>query len=168
MVRMAEMAASRADGDVLVALGLGSCIGLALVDFAGGAAALAHVVLPDSQDGHGPAAAAKFADTAVPAILREAAVLGIPRSRLTAVLVGGAQMFNFGARQGNTMDIGVRNADAVRRALAQERVRITAEVTGGNVGRTIRVYVGSGLVTCKAAGGAELTVAGREPLERAA
>jgi hypothetical protein len=42
-----------------------------------------------------------------------------------------------------------------------------AEVTGGSVGRTIRVYVGAGSVTCKEAGGSEfeLPVA---PLRRAA
>ena len=46
MVRMGELAASAVAGDVLVSLGLGSCIGLALVDRRLGVAGLAHVVLP--------------------------------------------------------------------------------------------------------------------------
>ena len=167
MVRMAEMTASKAPGDVLVALGLGSCIGLALVDDSAGAAALAHVVLPDSHESRGAAAAAKFADTAVPALVREAVAVGARRNRLQAILVGGAQMFSVGPKVSNTMDIGLRNAAAVRRALDAERIPVLAEVVGGSVGRTIRVYVGTGSVTCKEAGGAEAEITATQ-LRRAA
>ena len=48
MVRMGEIAASRAAGEVLVAIGLGSCIGLVLVDSGTSVAGLAHVMLPES------------------------------------------------------------------------------------------------------------------------
>ena len=48
MVRMGELAASKTAGDMLVTLGLGSCIGLVLLDRRMGVAGLAHVVLPDS------------------------------------------------------------------------------------------------------------------------
>ena len=70
MVRMGELAVSSAAGDVLVSLGLGSCIGLALVDRKMGIAGLAHVVLPDSagQDDAGPG---KFADRAVTVHLKD-------------------------------------------------------------------------------------------------
>ncbi len=116
------------------------------------------MVLPDSSEGRGAHTAAKFADTAVPALLAEALALGAGRTRLRAVLVGGAQMFSVGARAANTMDIGLRNAAAVRRALAAQRIPVAAEVTGGSVGRTVRVYAESGLITCKQAGGAEVPV----------
>ena len=56
MVRMGELAASAVAGDVLVSLGLGSCIGLALLDRRVGVAGLAHVVLPSS-GGNAPAPA---------------------------------------------------------------------------------------------------------------
>ena len=46
MVRMGELAVSSAPGHVLVSLGLGSCIGLGLIDRRMGIAGLAHVVLP--------------------------------------------------------------------------------------------------------------------------
>ena len=65
MVRMGELAASAVAGDVLVSLGLGSCIGLALLDRRLGVAGLAHVVLPES-GGHAQRNAWKFADFAVP------------------------------------------------------------------------------------------------------
>ena len=48
MVRMGELAISDTPGDVLVSLGLGSCIGLALVDKRAGVAGLAHIVLPQT------------------------------------------------------------------------------------------------------------------------
>ena len=68
MVRMGELATSAVAGDVLVSLGLGSCIGLALVDRAAGVAGLAHVVLPDS-GGNAEPGTYKFADIAVPELI---------------------------------------------------------------------------------------------------
>jgi chemotaxis protein CheD len=153
MVRMAEIACSRNAGDVLVGLGLGSCIGLALTDESDRAAALAHIVLPSSDGGStNPRAAAKCADTAVPALLDEIVRLGVPVRRVVATLVGGAQMF----AMGSSMDIGSRNEEAVREALARQGIPVRAAVTGGSVGRTIRVYVGLGRVTYKEAGGQEI------------
>ncbi len=146
MARMAEIAVSRHEADVLVALGLGSCIGVALLDRASLAAGLAHVVLPESRAG--AATPGKFADTAVPELLRQVTALGATASRLHAVLVGGAQMFASGA--GGALDIGRRNEQAVRTALAVAGVPVTTTLTGGTAGRTMRVHVGTGLVTCKA------------------
>jgi chemotaxis protein CheD len=153
MARMAEIVVSRTEGDVLIGLGLGSCIGLALVDGGQRAAALAHVVLPAASR-HGAAAAAKFADTAVPAMVLDLERLGIGRSSLGAVLVGGAQMFAVGGG----MDIGSRNEAAVREALKQARIPVIAAMTGGSVGRTMKVYVGERRVSYKEAGGPEVNL----------
>lgn len=157
MVRMAELAASQDSGDVLTALGLGSCVGVALLDGSGAVAALAHVVLPDSAEATDATAGkpAKFADTAVPTLIDEMLRMGARRSGLYAVLVGGAQMFSLG---GGSLDIGRRNEAGVRAALELAGVPVRTAVTGGGVGRTLRVYVGTGLVTCKEAGGTELDV----------
>src|SRR5213592_1698844 len=112
MARMAEIASSRTAGDVLVGLGLGSCIGLALTDDSDRAAALAHIVLPVSSEARSSdtASVAKFADIAVPALVNEMVRLGVPVSRVFATLVGGAQMF----AMAGSMDIGARNEEAVR------------------------------------------------------
>src|SRR2546421_6082077 len=90
-VRMGEMLASSTSGDELVAIGLGSCIGLALVDRSAGVAGLAPVVLPDSGGTAGPAA--KFAHLALPAPLEKGTGLGAHKERLEAALGRGAQMF---------------------------------------------------------------------------
>ena len=59
-VRMGEIAVSAKPGEVLLSLGLGSCIGLALVDQRRGIAGLAHIMLPEAIAGGGPIG--KFAD----------------------------------------------------------------------------------------------------------
>jgi chemotaxis protein CheD len=163
MVRMGEFAFSATAGDMLVSLGLGSCIGLALLDRRATVAGLAHVVLPAAEGRDG--APGKFADTAVPALLEAVLGLGARRMRLEAVLVGGASMFSFG---GNGLEVGQRNDAAVREELAKLRIPVLAAETGGSKGRTVRVHVEAGLVTSKAAGEAELELYPKALTTRAA
>jgi chemotaxis protein CheD len=151
MVRMGEYAVSPAGGDGLVSLGLGSCIGLVLVDRRAAVAGLAHVVLPALGEGD-TTTPAKFADTAVEALAGAMEELGARRASLEAVLVGGASMF---ASASAGLDVGQRNADAVRDELARVRIPVAAEDTGGSKGRTVRVAAGSGRVTARAAGARE-------------
>jgi chemotaxis protein CheD len=157
MVRMGELAVSRAPGEVLVSIGLGSCIGVALVDRARSIAGLAHVMLPESTGAPDAAARWKFADVAVPALLDKVLALGASRPRVEAVLVGGARMFSFG---GSSLDIGARNEQATLEQLAERNVNVVARATSGTKGRTIRVYVDEGRITCKEAGGAEESLVG--------
>src|SRR3954468_12026586 len=96
MVRMGELAASAHSDDVLVSIGLGSCIGFALVDESRGIAGLAHIMLPDSSAMSGAGAAHRYADQAIPALLGQVLALGAQKSLLRAVLVGGAKMFAMG------------------------------------------------------------------------
>lgn len=148
---MGEHAAIAGAGATLATIGLGSCIGLALVD--GRVAGLAHVVLPDS-GGQSAAEPGKYADLAVPVLLEAVLALGAVRPRLRAVLVGGAQMFSFSG-SGSELDIGGRNHAAVVDQLEAHGIKIGATATGGNTGRTVRVYPESGLVVAKEAGGKE-------------
>jgi chemotaxis protein CheD len=148
-VRMGELATSAAAGDTLVSLGLGSCIGLALLDRRTGVAGLAHVVLPDS--GGQPADnKLKFADHAVPELVQRVVAKGGRRLRLEAALVGGASMF---ATSSTTLEVGQRNEAAVREQLKALRIPVIAAETGGKRGRTIRVYVDATMVTVREAGG---------------
>jgi len=149
MVRMGELVASRSAGENLVTLGLGSCIGLALLDRRTGVAGLAHVVLPDSA-GHTGVNQFKFADHAVPELINKVVALGARRSMLEAVLVGGASMF---AAIGSSMEVGLRNSEAVRAQLDRARIKIVAEATGGTRGRTVRINPQSGVVLVREAGG---------------
>jgi chemotaxis protein CheD len=151
VVRMGELAASASAGDVLVCVGLGSCIGLALVCRRGRACGLAHIVLPDS-GGREADRPGKFAERAVPALIAALGPHGVRPDSLDAVLVGGAQMFS----TSTGMEIGARNEAAVRAALLLAGIPVTATATAGSVGRTVRVHVASGTVTVREAGSKEV------------
>lgn len=167
VVRMGELAVSAGPDDVLTSIGLGSCIGLALVDAERKVAGLAHIMLPARPDRTPDTAVGKFADTAVPALLDAVLAAGARRARLAAYMVGGAQMFTFGGRG---TDVGTRNDQAVRDALAALGLRVRVAETGGTKGRTIRVRAADGSVTVKESGGVETTIspAARAPTPVAA
>jgi chemotaxis protein CheD len=146
MARMGELCASSTEG--LVALGLGSCIGLVLMDRRKGVAALAHVVLP-AAEGHHDVKQFKFADNAVPELVKRVVALGARKPMLEAVLVGGASMF---AGTGSSLEVGSRNEAAVRAELVKARIKVVAAATGGTRGRTVRVDPPKGVVTVREAG----------------
>jgi chemotaxis protein CheD len=157
MVRIGELAVSRDPDEVLVSIGLGSCIGLALVDRTRSLAGLAHVMLPESGSNASDAAPAKFADLGVPALLERMTQLGASPSRLEAVLVGGASMFSFTS---SALEMGARNEEATREHLKRAGITVAAAETAGSAGRTIRVFVDKGIVVCKAVGGREQVLLG--------
>ena len=151
-VSMGELAISSTPGDELVARGLGSCIGLALVDRVAGVAGLAHIVLPEAPDTHGNAG--KFADRAVPALISQMCTAGASQRRLEAAIAGGAKMFDLSG----DLDIGGRNEAAVRAELTRRGVEVRAAATGGNRGRTMRIAVADCAVTVKESGGGTITL----------
>jgi chemotaxis protein CheD len=161
MVRMGELAVSDTADDTLVSIGLGSCIGLVLVDDAQPLAGLAHIVLPESGPGEETGGQAKFADRAVPALVHGLEELGARRSRLRAALVGGAEMFSFGSSSG--FEIGARNEAATREALDAAGITVRAAATSGSHGRTVRVRVGDGVVTAREAGGPDTILLNARP-----
>ncbi len=152
MVRMGEFAVSRTPGDVLVSIGLGSCIGLCLIDRRRQAVGLAHVMLPSGGPGEMPG---KFAPSAVPTLVDALQELGAVPTSLEAVLVGGAQMFSFGNAGAGRLDVGARNDEATRVALDAARIPVIADATGGNTGRTVRVLAGEPRIVVKEAGAGE-------------
>jgi chemotaxis protein CheD len=130
MVRMGELAASGTPGHVLVSLGLGSCIGLALLDRRARIAGLAHIVVP-AADGQAAENPRKFADLALPELLDAVQELGAGRMRLEAVVVGGASMFMVAS---GSLDVGQRNEIAVRQLLeaggVDEELVVARELAG--------------------------------------
>lgn len=135
MVGIGEQAIAHEPGSALVALALGSCIGLVLLDgVAGRAVGLAHVMLPNSAVAADPdTVPTRFADLAVPALADGLAAARVERAALEAVIVGGARMFSF------ELDVGPRNERAVRDALRRAGIPLRASDTGGTRGRTVRV-----------------------------
>jgi chemotaxis protein CheD len=153
-IGMGKMGVCRSEDDGLYALGLGSCIGLAVLDRGARIGGLAHIVLPESspEEGEEPG---KFADRAVPELIFRMRTAGASPRRLEAVLVGGARMFATG-----DLDIGARNTEAVQEALDALNVKVHASATGGSLGRSVRVSAANGTVTMKEVGGKTVVILG--------
>lgn len=122
--------------DTIRTSGLGSCVGVVLYDEYKKIAGLLHVMLPDSSlDRSDKLNEAKFADTGVYALMELLKAEGVRPMSLKAKIAGGAQMFQFGSS--DTIRIGPRNIEAVKKELKRLSIRIVAEDTGGSSGRTI-------------------------------
>lgn len=139
-------------GAVLACYGLGSCVCLALYDPAAQVAGMAHVVLPSAQHGRSQDLPGKYADTALPALVQALVEAGASRPRLLAKMAGGANVLPL---EGGWLDIGSRNAEAVRAALAAARIPLVAQDTGGTCGRTVHLAAASGQMRVTVAGRGE-------------
>jgi len=115
---------------------LGSCIGLAIWDAELRLAGMAHILLPDSRGQASESLPGKYADLAVPTLVRSLLERGANRERLRAKFAGGARMFTRVA-VGGAGDVGASNVSAVKHALIAVRVSILAEDVGGNRGRKV-------------------------------
>lgn len=153
---MSQIEVSSKAGTVLVAPSLGSCIGLAFYDPDSKIAAMAHIVLPDSAKVvKENESLGKYADTAVPEMLNKIISMGAKKNRLIVKMAGGAQMFNL-QKGANILNIGLRNAVAVKAALSKEGLSVTKADTGGNKGRTFKLDVQSGYFSVKIIGQEEV------------
>lgn len=153
IARMGEIVLSSSHNTVLRALGLGSCIGLCMYDPAIKLAAIAHVMLPESRNGSSQDQG-KYADTAVPKLINEMISRGASKHRLKIAIAGGAQLFSFEGSN-DRLDVGKRNTEAVKRALAKVNLHISAEDVGGKTGRTVSLDSQTGEVFVKQVGGIE-------------
>jgi len=142
-VGMADLKVANYKDAILKTTGLGSCVGLALFDPYTGIAGMAHVMLPHSEIAReGKLNVAKYADTAVPELVKQMTALGAGQRRLIAKMAGGAQMFAFSGS--DTMRIGPRNVEMVKKLLNQLNIPLLGEDTGANFGRTIEFYNSTG------------------------
>jgi chemotaxis protein CheD len=137
---------------------LGSCVGVVLYDRVARLGGLAHIVLPAAQgavDHPG-----KYADTAIPALLVEfeRRLANRTRPRLTAKLVGGANMFPVNPDPRSTLNIGRRNQEAIEQILADLKIPILARDLGGTSGRRLTLDTTSGMVAIKVPGGADYEI----------
>lgn len=144
-VGMADLNAI-AESGILRTTGLGSCVGLTLYDPVSKVAGMAHIMLPSSSIAReGQLNRAKYADTAIPALLELLSQLGAAKTRLQAKLAGGAQMFSFSGNN-DLMRIGARNVESCKEILHDLKIPISGEDTGGSYGRTIELSNETGIM----------------------
>ncbi|MFH5183193.1 chemotaxis protein CheD [Paenibacillus sp. TAB 01] len=144
-VGMADLNVAHLTG-VLKTTGLGSCVGLTLYDSKAKVAGMAHVMLPNSEIAReGSLNIAKYADTAIPELVRRMESLGAFVRRMEAKMAGGAQMFAF-AGNSDTMRIGPRNVESCKDMLERYGIPLRAEDTGGSYGRTVEFDCDNGIL----------------------
>lgn len=125
---------------------LGSCIGLVLHDTRRRVGGMAHIVLPRS--GGQSNLPGRYADTAVPELLRLIAAAGGEVRSLTAKIAGGATMFG----PDRTNAIGEQNLAEVEKFLDAARIPVVTRHCGGRQGRRLAYDVRTGLVQLEMVG----------------
>ncbi|PRG17580.1 chemoreceptor glutamine deamidase CheD [Burkholderia multivorans] len=111
--------------DMVLTTVLGSCVAACLHDPFAGIGGMNHFMLPDDgADAGAPASESmRYGAYAMEVLINELIKAGARRDRFEAKVFGGAAVL----AGMTTINIGDRNADFVRRYLALERIRITAE-----------------------------------------
>jgi chemotaxis protein CheD len=152
-VGLAEYAISRNPDEILVAYGLGSCIGVVMTDPGTGLSGLLHAVLPRAGDGLSSATANphKYVESGIESLIASLVKAGAERARLIVRIVGGANMV-MSSDSTHPFDIGTRNIEAARSTLNRLKMALTAAEVGGHSGRTVRVYIAQSRVTVRVIG----------------
>ena len=111
---------------------VGSCVAIVLHDPVSRTAALAHVQLPTSVD-QAVSELGRYADTAVPELVRLLQERSGPRVSPVAHIAGGADMFPVSQAR----SVGRLNVTAVKSLLLSHQIPIITEHCGGTLARRL-------------------------------
>jgi chemotaxis protein CheD len=151
VIGMGEIAVSGSPSVVLTCIGLGSCIAVCAYDKVAKIGGMIHIVLPQH---HGDTINdyTKFADTGVPLLIQEVIRQGGDKRRMVVKIAGGAQM-TIAPGLKDTFKTGERNLVQVLTTLEQLGLGLKAAEVGGNLGRTVKLYIDTGIFTVKTVNG---------------
>lgn len=149
-VGLGERVISRDPQDILVAYGLGSCLGIGMVDPQKKICGLLHAVLPERTNGTDPTNP-KYVDSGIEGLINEMVKAGADQNRLVIRIAGGANML-IAPGLSKTFDIGTRNIQTAHQTFEKLKMKIANEEVGGNRGRTVRMYVAQGRMTVRVIG----------------
>lgn len=130
-------------GKTLTTNGLGSCLGVALIDAVAGVAGLIHIMRP-APDENEDISGAKFADPGIELLIDAMEQEGASQHRIEAKLAGGSNMFSFSTTGAN---LGSRNVEQAERVLQDLGIPITGKDVGGNQARSLHFDGHSGQLT---------------------
>lgn len=153
-VGLGEIAVSQDQSEVLVAFGLGSCVGVGVYDPVKGIAGLLHAVLPEPLNGSDKDST-KYVGNGIKKLLEEVAKKGAVKERLIVRIAGGANMLTSPGLS-KSFDIGNRNIAMATSILDSLKIKILSQSIGGTIGRTFRVYVADGKMTIRMIGEKEI------------
>ena len=142
-VGIGQIAVSTDPTEVLVAYGLGSCVGVTFYDPGTRSGGMVHFLLQASEGrvsyGKEPA---RYADWGVSALLAELTRRGSYRAYLVIKLSGGAAVL--APAPAEQFKLVARNAEAIKEQLKRLGLRVTAEDLGGTKVRTMELQIAAG------------------------
>ena len=135
------------DEDMVLVTVLGSCVAACIHDRTAGIGGMNHFMLPDdgSDGSHASSDSMRYGAYAMEVLINELIKAGGRRERFEAKVFGGAAVL----AGMTTMNIGDRNSEFVRRYLALEKIRITAEDLQGGHPRKVAFMPRTGQVMVK-------------------
>lgn len=149
-ILMSHLKAKKGDF-ILRATSLGSCIGLILYDSENKIGGMAHIMLPTSplvnennnieQDD----TLGRYANKAIPTLIKEMKMLGSKENNITAMLFGGSEMFEH--IKDPSLKIGQKNIKKIKEILSEINIPIVFEDTGGKKGRSVELNCFNGKVS---------------------
>jgi chemotaxis protein CheD len=131
---------------VMLVTSVGSCVAICIHDSVNKCGGLAHIMLPESGK-DSDAIPFKYAESAVPALLKAVRKVGKSNGHFTAKIAGGADMF--ASIKCSMFKIGERNVQTVRQTLQANGIRLVAEDVGGTSGRRVCFNVVNGTVVIR-------------------
>jgi chemotaxis protein CheD len=146
-VRLADFVANNNSNDTLIVHGIGSTLAVVLYDEGMKTGGIVHIMLPNSSTASPKTMnyPAMYADLGIPQLVKSCVELGARMDTLSARLAGGAFMLGTGVSQ----SISDGNLSTTRRILYKMGIKVTAENTGGNHMRTVRLDIATGKVYLK-------------------
>ncbi|MEI6808237.1 MAG: chemotaxis protein CheD [bacterium] len=147
IVDIAALEVSANPEDTLVTYSLGSCLGIVVYDPTLRVGGMMHCMLPlssvDAQKAKDKPS--MFVDTGMTILLTRLFEMGVTKKNAVVKVAGGSCVLD---KQG-LFRIGERNYTIFRKIMWKNGLMIAAEHIGGEVTRTIRLNIGTGLLTIK-------------------
>lgn len=147
IVDIAAMEVSANPEDTLVTYSLGSCLGIVVYDPIVRVGGMMHCMLPlssvDAQKAKDKPS--MFVDTGMTVLLTRLFEMGVTKKNAVVKVAGGSCVLD---KQG-LFRIGERNYTIFRKIMWKNGLMIKSEHVGGEVTRTIRLNIGTGLLTIK-------------------
>jgi chemotaxis protein CheD len=149
-VGLGEIKISDDPDSVIVAFGLGSCVGIGIYDPIKKIGGMLHAVLPTATSNREDSPA-KYVDSGIPLLLNQLKEKGLVVNRCKLYLIGGANIL-ITNNESTPFDIGTRNVKSAEEVLEKLKLYPDAKDTGGHNGRTFRLYIGEGRATIRTMG----------------
>lgn len=146
VVGVADLKFSKESATALATYALGSCLGITFYDVRRKIGGMLHAMLPDSSLHHGQRVKVPmFLDTGVEEVLHGFTQLGCSISQLECKVFGGAQVMS----ADKFFSIGDRNIKTFRELTTKLGLRVVVAETGGQINRTIKLYIDTGKVSVR-------------------